>query len=221
MKVNFDEHVLNKPLKEDERIVEVASFIAVFRNWFNEDNIQHFFDYWNWCIENGINPKTREQAEDAHPLEKADRSVGLDKYKWSELSLTHEFNDFFKYLNQELVRQYTRHVPHVGIPVAHEAKMQQTLPSEGYHIWHAEWDKNFPRRQLAWALFLNDVEEGGELEFLHQSIRIKPKKGDFVIWPAFFTHLHRGNPPLSDEKWIVTGWYEQLGVNDDITFERQ
>ena len=42
MKVNFDEHVLNKPLKEDERIVEVASFIAVFRNWFNEDNIQHF-----------------------------------------------------------------------------------------------------------------------------------------------------------------------------------
>ena len=64
---------------------------------------------------------------------------------------------------------------------AHEAKMQQTLPSEGYHIWHAEWDKEYPRRQLAWALFLNDVEEGGELEFLHQSIRIKPRKGDFVI----------------------------------------
>ena len=42
MKLKFDEHVLNKPLKEDERIIEVASFIAVFRNWFNEDNIQHF-----------------------------------------------------------------------------------------------------------------------------------------------------------------------------------
>ena len=53
------------------------------------------------------------------------------------------------------------------------------------------------------TLFLNDVEEGGELEFLHQSIRIKPRKGDFVIFLAFFTHLHRGNPPLSDENGLL------------------
>ena len=70
--------------------------------------------------------------------------------------------------------------------------------------------------RLLIALFLNDVDEGGELEFLHQGIRIKPRKGDFVVWPAYFTHLHRGNPPLKDEKWIVTGWFEQLGTRDDL-----
>ena len=57
-------------------------------------------------------------------------------------------------------------------------------------------------------LFLNDVDEGGELEFLYQSKRIKPKAGTMVISPAFFTHTHRGNPPLSGEKYILNGWCE-------------
>jgi hypothetical protein len=63
-------------------------------------------------------------------------------------------------------------------------------------------------RLLAWSLYLNDVDEGGETEFLYQSMRIKPKMGTFVLWPAFFTHTHRGNPPLSGLKYIATGWVE-------------
>ena len=35
-----------------------------------------------------------------------------------------------------------------------------------------------------------------------------------------FTHLHRGNPPISNEKWIVTGWYQymtkDIGVGNDM-----
>ena len=57
---------------------------------------------------------------------------------------------------------------------------------------------------------MNDVEEGGELEFLHQNLRFKPRKGDFLIWPAHFTHMHRGNPPISNTKYIATGWYEWI-----------
>ena len=217
MKNQFDENQLINPLKEDERIVEVAHHIAIFRNWFTDDNIEHFFNYWKWNIENGIHPRTRAEGEGAHMLEKDDKSMGVQKNYLSELPLTHEFNDFFKFLNDDIIREYTRHCPHIYGPVAHEAKIQQTLPNQGYHLWHCEWDKSANMRQLAYALFLNDVDEGGELEFLHQGIRIKPKKGDFVVWPAYFTHLHRGNPPLSDEKWIVTGWYEQMGTRDDLT----
>ena len=221
MQLKHREDELTKPLEEDQRIIEVANFIAVFRNWFTEKNIQDFFDYWNWCHEHGIYALTREETEDAHPLDKADKSLSIvEKFAPKELNMTHDFNDFYKYLNQTLIRQYTRRVPHVGIPVSHEGKIQQTLPGEGYHIWHAEWSRDVSKRQLAWTLFLNDVDEGGELEFLHQGIRLKPRKGDFVIWPAYFTHLHRGNPPISGEKWIATGWYEQIGVDDEITFKR-
>jgi hypothetical protein len=57
-------------------------------------------------------------------------------------------------------------------------------------------------------LYLNDVEEGGETEFLYLKKRIKPQQNRLLIWPAGFTHTHRGNPPLSNNKYIITGWVE-------------
>ena len=57
-------------------------------------------------------------------------------------------------------------------------------------------------------VYLNDVTEGGETEFLYQKCRFKPEKNTILIWPAQFTHVHRGNPPLSNDKYIITGWVE-------------
>jgi len=87
-------------------------------------------------------------------------------------------------------------------------KLQETNPSGGYHVWHYEssaW--NVKNRVLVWTIYLNDIEDGGETEFIYQSKRIKPKKGSLLIFPAGFTHTHRGNPPLKDTKYIATGWY--------------
>ena len=75
--------------------------------------------------------------------------------------------------------------------------------------WHCE-ESHFvsSHRVLAWMIYLNDLPEGeGETEFLHQSVRLRPRKGDVVIFPAGFTHTHRGNPPLTTNKYIATGWY--------------
>lgn len=88
-------------------------------------------------------------------------------------------------------------------------KLQRTRPSEGYHIWHCEnTSLEYKARCLSWILYLNDIEEGGETEFLYLSKRVKPKAGRLVIFPAGFTHTHRGNPPLSETKYIATGWLE-------------
>ena len=88
-------------------------------------------------------------------------------------------------------------------------KIQKTKPSEGYHVWHCEHDnrKNGSRLLLV-MVYLNDVEEGGETEFLYQSRRIKPKQGTLVICPSGFTHTHRGNPPLTGDKYMINGWIE-------------
>jgi len=89
-------------------------------------------------------------------------------------------------------------------------KVQKTIPTQGYHVWHCEHDSSYDAsdRILAWILYLNDVEDGGETEFIYQSLRFKPKQGTFILFPAHFTHTHRGNPPLSGEKYIATGWIE-------------
>ena len=54
--------------------------------------------------------------------------------------------------------------------------------------------------------YLNDVSEGGETEFYHQKVKIKPEKGTLVIFPAYFTHLHKGNVPISNDKYILNFW---------------
>jgi len=87
-------------------------------------------------------------------------------------------------------------------------KIQKTLPTEGYHIWHIEHQKGFHNeaRSLVFSIYLNDVVDGGETEFLNFSQRVKPKTGRIAIWPSGFPYVHRGNPPLSGEKYILTSW---------------
>jgi len=98
--------------------------------------------------------------------------------------------------------------------------LQKTEPLQGYHSFHCEnstWgNKN---RILAWMIYLNDVDEGGETEWLYQQLKIKPKANTGVIWPGSFTHLHRGNPPISGTKYILTGWYASMNNMNRFTME--
>ena len=54
--------------------------------------------------------------------------------------------------------------------------------------------------------YLNDVEEGGSTYFSHYDLEIKPQKGLTLIWPAEWTHAHRGNILTKGKKYIITGW---------------
>ena len=91
----------------------------------------------------------------------------------------------------------------------HTFKLHKVKKGQGYHVWHHETEgAALQARVLAWMTYLKVPEEGGETEFLHQSKRIEPVVGRTLIWPAYFTHLHRGNPPLKGEKYYITGWFE-------------
>ena len=90
-----------------------------------------------------------------------------------------------------------------------DIKLQKTPPRGGYHVWHCEQSsKRNESRVLAWTIYLNDIPSGeGETEFLWQGLRVQPKAGTVSIFPASFTHTHRGNPVYSCDKHIATGWY--------------
>jgi hypothetical protein len=90
-------------------------------------------------------------------------------------------------------------------------KMQKTCSGGGYHVWHSEQGNgDQAHRGLVYMLYLNTLpqEANGETEFLYQQRRITPVKNTMVLWPAAFTHAHRGNPVYGDNaKHIVTGWF--------------
>lgn len=90
-----------------------------------------------------------------------------------------------------------------------DLKIQKTVPGQAFHTWHCEAFSRFTStRYLVYQLYLNTVDDGGETEFIYQHRRIKPKQGTMIIWPAAFTHTHRGNQPLSGPKYIMTTWEE-------------
>lgn len=90
-------------------------------------------------------------------------------------------------------------------------KMQKTSTGGGYHVWHGEQGNgDQASRGLVYMLYLNTLplEANGETEFLYQQRRINPVKNTMVLWPAAFTHAHRGNPVYGDNtKYIITGWF--------------
>lgn len=93
--------------------------------------------------------------------------------------------------------------------VAQPYNIQKYEPDFSYKKWHIE-DPG-PRegklqRHLTFMTYLNDIEEGGETEFLCQDLDVQPKKGLTLIWPAGWTHPHRGRPAPNETKYIATGW---------------
>ena len=61
-------------------------------------------------------------------------------------------------------------------------------------------------RLLAFILYLNDVEEGGETEFMTLNRLVKPETGKVLCFPCNFMFPHKGNIPLSNDKYIVTAF---------------
>lgn len=87
--------------------------------------------------------------------------------------------------------------------------VQMYEPGKHYSSWHSEVgspNPEKPYRHLTFLTYLNDIEDGGGTEFLYQKVQTKPQKGLTVVWPAGWTHIHRGIPAPSERKYIVTGW---------------
>ena len=62
-------------------------------------------------------------------------------------------------------------------------------------------------RVVAWITYLNTVKEGGGTHFLYQDYTVQPIKGKTVLFPAGYTHRHKGVTAPKETKYIVTGWF--------------
>jgi len=85
--------------------------------------------------------------------------------------------------------------------------MQRTREGEYYH-WHIDSGPGeFSQRQLVAVWYLNDVAgPGGETEFSLQDVKVSPQEGKLVLFPPFWTHIHRGVVLEQGVKYIATTW---------------
>ena len=90
------------------------------------------------------------------------------------------------------------------------AQLMRYEPGAVYDKTHCETSVEYPYRIFAWMIYLNTIEEGGATEFLHQHETTIPRAGDMYIWPAGWTHMHRGVVAPNERKYLLTGWVSHL-----------
>jgi hypothetical protein len=187
----------------------LGNFVGIFKNAFTKDFCEQVIKHYEDMVLSG-HGQTRFAFEDVSKTSKDDTQVFADDIDYIPLrKVTKEFNELFWGKYFPIYEQEYSSLKDSGRHTNYAFKIQKTKIGGGYHVWHYESDhRENSNRLLTWILYLNDVYEGGETEFLYQHMRVKPEQGTLVIWPAAFTHTHRGNPPLSNEKYIVTGWTE-------------
>lgn len=192
---------------------EIKDFIGVFSDVYPDGFCEHLISEFerNQKLGAGSN---RQVSENAPKHKKNDYQISSNgkNINFQPFQDNSPTDIFFKGL-QHCFDAYTEEFSwYKSIKInCNDIKMQKTLTNGGYHEWHAEQGNgDQARRGLVYMLYLNTLphEANGETEFLYQQRRINPVENTMVLWPAAFTHMHRGNPVYGDNtKYIVTGWF--------------
>jgi len=192
-----------------ERKNSINHFIGIYDNYISDIDCSQAINFFNQ--QNNFKKTVSRQA-----FEKAPLNEKKDLQYFGEASNLEEWIETLKPMVSNFDLALKHYENETGIKDAYgikdfkyaTLKIQKTSPRGGYHVWHLEHNIGLENshRALAYIIYLNDIEDGGETEFLNFSLRVKAKKGRIVIFPSGFPYVHRGNPPLKNEKYIVTSW---------------
>lgn len=192
------------------------NFIGIYRDVCPDGYCSHVISEAERLFKAGAG-STRQQAEmGTNTLKKADTQLHMNCKgpSFTPFNNANCTDVFFNGL-QECFNRYVGKFPAVqeaGELVGTCMKLQKIAPGEGYHLWHSEQGTGeSSSRALVYMLYLNTLptDAAGETEFLYQQKRICPTENTLLIWPASFTHTHRGNTVFGDQsKYIITGWFQ-------------
>jgi hypothetical protein len=91
-------------------------------------------------------------------------------------------------------------------------QIQRTDPGD-FYTWHSDAMASVQLgvRLFTYIWYLNDVEVDGYTEFFRK-VKIQPKRGRLLMFPASWDYIHRGYPPKHETKYIVTGWLHDKSI---------
>ena len=181
--------------------------------WFLEDTslCDDLIEYWRHSPKQTgtIGTTERSGVEDKSIKE----SLDVPFLPNQQTEVWHRYRTELKKITDRYVDEYPACNRFDSWNIIDYTNIQYYPPGGGFKVWHTErGSTQFPAvsRHLVFMTFLNDVKDGGT-EFLHQDLIVPAIKGLTLIWPADWTFTHKGQVSETDEKWIVTGWYNFTG----------
>ncbi len=177
-------------------------------SWNIEDddlckNIINFFDvnielHQKGVTALGFDEKIKKSTDiTINPLSLKDPKYSLFKTYFNKLNDCFvDYKNQYPFLNTFLKKT---HVGHFNI--------QKYLSGDHFSKLHSErLNISNLHRIFAWMTYLNDVQDGGTTDFDYYGVKVKPETGKTLIWPAEWTHVHKGSVLKSGSKYIITGW---------------
>jgi hypothetical protein len=172
-------------------------------------------DRYNGCTLGGVNTKVKDTTDFIIPKNQSKWNK-IEKFLYKEL-----YENLSKYLQNIRHNNYD---PDNNNNIMHSFFENKSLHIDdlmcqkynkgiGKYIYHNDFlndAKNNRYRVITFLWYLNDVIEGGETEFFGEYC-IRPKKGQLIFFPASWCFPHRGRMPISDDKYIITGWFYKPG----------
>ena len=61
-------------------------------------------------------------------------------------------------------------------------------------------------RAISAIVYLNNDFEGGELEFVHFGVKIKPEPGMLILFPSNYAYSHIAHPVTTGKKYALVTW---------------
>ena len=198
-------------MTEVEITFKKEGFIGIFDNVFEDEYIDELIKFFE-----SKDGRNFVQSSTAHGIPKTDRDMDemhladpMTIQRVPPMFTEHFFQRLWNHIYPLYVSEFS--VLQTMKMEGDGLKMKRIKPGGGFHAWHCEGMGKTPQRRIVVQLYMNDIDEAGETEFLYQQKRISPKKNRLLLWPADWTHTHRGNPPIGDkDKYILTTWLEEI-----------
>ena len=193
-----------------KRISEKAEKTNFIGSWLisNDhlfENIIDFFEnnkslHSQGSIDNGINLKDKKTIDlSIDPIDLKDSNYQIFNVYFDELFKCYQdYKQQWPFINENIK---TLDIPTFNV--------QRYLSGDHFSKIHTERSStSTSHRVFAWMTYLNDIDEnaGGCTNFHHFNLKVQPKKGKTLIWPAEWTHAHSGEILNTGKKYIITGW---------------
>ena len=65
------------------------------------------------------------------------------------------------------------------------------------------------KRWVSAILYLKDNYKGGEIEFVHYDLKIKPKAGSLYLFPSGYSHAHIAHEVTDGTKYAIVTWVHE------------
>lgn len=131
----------------------------------------------------------------------------LDKYRKEQFFISSEL---FKALDITLDHYATKLYPFAKKNIKSREHNMHLLKYEKSGHLPAHQDQGISTRVLSVLLYLNDDYEGGEIEFMHSNIKIKPEPGSVLFFPSNFLYVHEVYPITKGPRYSLPNWYHNV-----------